>query len=389
MTQQVKVIGIVAGEASGDLLASHMMEELKRAVPSVKFIGIGGPKMQAVGMQVLFPQEKLAVRGYVEVLRHYCEILGIRRKLRAYFYAHPPDLFIGIDAPDFNLDLELKLKEHGIPTVHYISPSIWAWRGERIHKIKRAVSHMLALFPFETPLYEKAGIPVTYVGHPLADILPEVPNRNAMREQMRLPMQSKVFAFLPGSRQSEVRNLALIFINTARVILQKLPEAIFLVPLATIETRRIFEEILRHCGGQNLPIRIQFGHAHDAIIAADVVLVASGTATLEVALLKRPMVITYKMPALSYWLLKPKAYQPYFGLPNILAGKFVVPELFQDNATPENLAQALLNWLSNKEAVTELEAIFTDMHSTLRQGNAHKAAQAILSYLGMQQGANK
>ncbi|CAH1904784.1 lipid A disaccharide synthase [Candidatus Nitrotoga sp. HW29] len=389
MTQPVKVIGIVAGEASGDLLASHMMEELKRAVPSVKFIGIGGPKMQAVGMEVLFPQEKLAVRGYVEVLRHYCEIMGIRRKLRAYFYAHPPDLFIGIDAPDFNLDLELKLKEHGIPTVHYISPSIWAWRGERIHKIKRAVSHMLALFPFESPLYEQAGVPVTYVGHPLADMLPEVPNRNAMREQIRLPVQSKVFAFLPGSRQSEVRNLALIFIDTARIILQKLPEAIFLVPLATSETRRIFEEALRRCEGQDLPIRIQFGHAHDAIIAADVVLVASGTATLEVALLKRPMVITYKMPALSYWLLKPKAYQPYFGLPNILAGKFVVPELFQDDATPENLAQALLNWLSNQQAVTELEARFTDMHATLRQGNAHKAAQAIVSYLGMQQEVSK
>ncbi|RFC35565.1 MAG: lipid-A-disaccharide synthase [Candidatus Nitrotoga sp. SPKER] len=389
MTQPVKVIGIVAGEASGDLLASHMMEELKRAVPSVRFIGIGGPKMQAVGMQVLFPQEKLAVFGYLEVLKHYCEIVNIRRKLRAYFYAHPPDLFIGIDAPDFNFDLELKLKERGIPTIHYVSPSIWAWRGERIHKIKRAVSHMLALFPFEPPLYEKAGIPVTYVGHPLADILPEVPNRNAMRQQIRLPIQSTVFAFLPGSRQSEVRNLALIYIDTARIILQKLPEAIFLVPLATIETRRIFEEILSHCGGQDLPIRIQFGHAHDAIIASDVVLVASGTATLEVALLKRPMVITYKMPPLLYWLLKPKAYQPYFGLPNILAGKFVVPELLQNDATPENLAQALLNCLSNKQAIIELETIFTDMHSTLKQGNAHKAAQAILSYLNMQQGDSK
>lgn len=389
MTEQVKVIGIVAGEASGDLLASHMMEELKRAVPGVRFIGIGGPKMQAVGMQVLFPQEKLAVFGYIEVLKHYCEIVSIRRKLRAYFYAHPPDLFIGIDAPDFNFDLELKLKERGIFSIHYVSPSIWAWRGERIHKIKRAVSHMLALFPFEPPLYEKAGIPVTYVGHPLADMLPEEPNRDAMRKQMRLPTQSKVFAFLPGSRQSEVRNLAVTFIDTARIILQKLPETIFLVPLATTETRRIFEEILRHCGGQDLPIRILVGHAHDAIIAADVVLVASGTATLEVALLKRPMVITYKMPALLYWLLKPKAYQPYFGLPNILAGKFVVPELLQNDATPENLAQALLNWFSNKQAVTELEAIFTDMHSTLKQGNAHKAAQAILPYLGVQDGGIK
>jgi lipid-A-disaccharide synthase len=389
MTEQVKVIGIVAGEASGDLLASHMMEELKRAVPGVRFIGIGGPKMQAVGMQVLFPQEKLAVFGYIEVLKHYFEIVSIRRKLRAYFYAHPPDLFIGIDAPDFNFDLELKLKERGIPTIHYVSPSIWAWRGERIHKIKRAVSHMLALFPFEPPLYEKAGIPVTYVGHPLADMLSEEPDRDAMRKQMRLPTQSKVFAFLPGSRQSEVRNLAATFIDTARIILQQLPESNFLVPLATSETRRIFEEILRQHGGQDLPIRILFGHAHDAIIAADVVLVASGTATLEVALLKRPMVITYKMPALLYWLLKPKAYQPYFGLPNILSGKFIVPELLQNDATPENLAQVLLNLLSNKQAVAELEVIFTDMHSTLRQGNAHKAAQAILPFLGVQDGAVK
>lgn len=383
------MIGIVAGEASGDLLASHMMEELKRAVPGVRFIGIGGPKMQAVGMQVLFPQEKLAVFGYIEVLKHYFEIVSIRRKLRAYFYAHPPDLFIGIDAPDFNFDLELKLKERGIPTIHYVSPSIWAWRGERIHKIKRAVSHMLALFPFEPPLYEKAGIPVTYVGHPLADMLSEEPDRDAMRKQMRLPTQSKVFAFLPGSRQSEVRNLAATFIDTARIILQQLPESNFLVPLATSETRRIFEEILRQHGGQDLPIRILFGHAHDAIIAADVVLVASGTATLEVALLKRPMVITYKMPALLYWLLKPKAYQPYFGLPNILSGKFIVPELLQNDATPENLAQVLLNLLSNKQAVAELEVIFTDMHSTLRQGNAHKAAQAILPFLGVQDGAVK
>ena len=383
-SQSVKVIGIVAGEASGDLLASHLMAELKRAVPSVQFIGIGGPKMQAVGMQVLFPLEKLAVRGYVEVLRHYWEIMGIRRKLRAHFCACPPDLFIGIDAPDFNLDLELKLKEYGIPTVHYVSPSIWAWRGERIYKIKRAVSHMLALFPFEPPLYEKAGIPVTYVGHPLAEILSEVPNRDAMREQMRLPAKCKVFALLPGSRQSEVRHLAATYIETARLILKTLPEAVFLVPLATSETRRIFEEIFQHCGGQDLPVRILFGHAHEAIIAADVVLVASGTATLEVALLKRPMVITYKMPALSYWLLKPKAYQPYFGLPNILAGKFIVPELLQNEATPENLAQALLNWIFNRQSVNELEAIFTDMHASLRQGNAHKAAQAILPYLGVQ-----
>jgi len=383
------VIGIVAGEASGDLLGSHLMEALKLAMPGVQFIGIGGPKMQAVGMQVSFPMEKLAVRGYVEVFRHYNEIVGIRRKLRTYFCTNPPDLFIGVDAPDFNFDLELKLKARGIPVVHYVSPSIWAWRGERIHKIKRAVSHMLALFPFEAPLYEKEGIPVTFVGHPLADMLPVAPNRAAMRQKFRLPMQSKVFAFLPGSRQSEVRYLAATYIETAKLILQTLPEARFLVPLASKETRRIFDETLRQCDGQDLPITILFGHAHDAIIAADIVLVASGTATLETALLKRPMVITYKMPALSWWVMQRKKYQPYVGLPNILAGKFVVPELLQKDATPENLAQALLNLLFDEQAVAELETIFTNMHFMLKQDNAHKAAQAILPYLGEQMTAGK
>jgi len=381
MSQSVKTIAIVAGEASGDLLGSHLMEAIKQDMPDVRFIGVGGPKMQAAGMLVLFPMEKLAVRGYVEVLRHYREIVGIRRKLRAQFSASPPDLFIGVDAPDFNLDLELALKQRGVPVVHYVSPSIWAWRGERIHKIKRAVSHMLALFPFEAPLYEKAGVPVTYVGHPLADMLPDMPNRTAMREQMRLPRQAHVFAFLPGSRQSEVRQLAATYIETAKLILHKLPDAQFLVPLVSRETRSIFENMQWKLEAQDLPITLLFGHAHDAMIAADGVLVASGTATLEAALLKRPMVITYKMPGFTYWLSKRKQYQPYVGLPNILAGKFVVPELLQEDATPENLAQALLNFVNDKGAVAQLEDTFTEMHQTLRQNTAQKAAAAILPYL--------
>ena len=381
MSQFIKTIAMVAGEASGDLLGSHLMGALKQAMPGVRFIGIGGPKMQAAGMEILFPMEKLAVRGYVEVLRHYREIVGIRSKLRAQLIANPPDLFIGVDAPDFNLDLESALKKRGIPTVHYVSPSIWAWRGGRIHKIKRAVSRVLALFPFEAPLYEKAGVPVTYVGHPLADILPDMPKRAAMREQMRLPKQARVFAFLPGSRQSEVRQLAATYIETAKLILHKLPDAQFLVPLLSRETRTIFENMQWKLEAQHLPITLLFGHAHDAMIAADGVLVASGTATLEAALLKRPMVITYKMPSFTYWLSKRKKYQPWVGLPNILAGKFVVPELLQEDATPENLAQALLNLVANKQAVAELEEIFADMHSMLRQDAAHKAAQAILPYL--------
>ncbi len=381
MPQKEITIGIVAGEASGDLLGSHLMAALKEVRPEVRFVGIGGPKMQSEGMEVLFPMEKLAVRGYVEVLRHYREIIGIRSKLRKHFLANRPVLFIAVDAPDFNLDLELALKQHGIPTVHYVSPSIWAWRGERIHKIKRAVSHMLALFPHEPKLYQQAGVPVDYVGHPLADILPEQPKRAEMRETMRIPAHAKVFALLPGSRQSEVRQLARTLIETARLILQKLPDARFLVPLASRETRGIFEQALYDCAALELPITMLFGHAQDAMIVADGVLVASGTATLEAALLKRPMVITYRMPALSWWLMKRKSYQPYFGLPNILCGRFVVPELMQEDATPENLAQALLNLLDNKDAVEQLEQTFVDLHRSLRQNAAQKAAAAILLYL--------
>jgi len=382
MQQNKIVIGIVAGEASGDMLGSHLMAALKEARPEIHFIGIGGPKMQSVGMETLFPMEKLAVRGYVEVLRHYREIVGIRSKLRTYFSNNRPELFIGVDAPDFNLELELALKQRGIPTIHYVSPSIWAWRGERINKIKRAVSHMLALFPHEPKLYQQAGIPVDYVGHPLADMLPEYPKRAEMRETMRIPLQTKVFAFLPGSRQSEVKHLAHTYIETAKLILQQLPEARFLVPLVSRETRGIFEQALYDCDAQQLPMTLLFGHAQDAMIAADIALVASGTATLECALLKRPMIITYKMPAFSWWMIKRKRYQPYFGLPNILCERFVVPELIQEDATPENLTQALLNLLNDKAAVAELEQVFHALHQSLRQNTAQKAAAAILPYLG-------
>ncbi|GAB1232861.1 lipid-A-disaccharide synthase [Ferrigenium sp. UT4] len=381
MAHTEKTIAIVAGEASGDLLGSMLIAAIRQTKPGVRFIGIGGPKMQAAGMEILFPLEKLAVNGYLEVLRHYRELLGIRRSLRDRFLAERPDLFIGVDAPDFNLDLELVLKQHGIPTVHYVSPSIWAWRAERIHKIKRAVSHLLALFPFESPLYEKAGVPVTYVGHPLADLLPEQTRRGEMREQMRIRAGMRVFALLPGSRQSEVHRLAATYIETAKLILREIPEVQFLVPLASRETRNIFERELWRQEAWDLPLTLLFGHAHDAMIAADGVLVASGTATLEAALLKRPMVITYKMSPFTYWLARRKQYLPFVGLPNILAGRFVVPEILQDDATPENLAQALLNMVNNKQAVVQLEQRFGEMQRTLRRDAAHKAAQAILPFL--------
>ncbi len=381
MSQTAPVIGMVAGEASGDLLGSHLMNALKKVRPDIRFVGIGGPKMQAAGMEVLFPMEKLAVRGYVEVLRHYREIVGIRRQLRDYFLKNKPDVFIAVDAPDFNLDIEFALKSRGIPTVHYVSPSIWAWRAERIKKIKRAVSHMLALFPHEPKIYEAAGVPVTYVGHPLADLLPEQPSRAAMREIMHIPLDAPVFALLPGSRQSEVNQLARLLIDTAKQILSHAPEARFLVPLATRETRAIFEQARYDADADELPFTLLFGHAQDAMIAADGVIVASGTATLECALLKRPMVITYRMPALSWKLMKRKSYQPYYGLPNILCERFVVPELLQEEATPENLAQALLNLVHDKTVVAALEDTFLTLHRSLKQNTAEKAAAAILPFL--------
>lgn len=374
-------IGLVAGEASGDMLGAHLIAALKQRLPQAEFIGIGGPKMISAGMRTLFPMEKLAVRGYVEVLRHFREILGIRRKLIHYFKSNPPDIFIGVDAPDFNLTLETALKRRGIPTVHYVSPSIWAWRGERIRKIGRAASHVMAIFPFEKPLYDAAKIPCTYVGHPLADFLPDNPNRYAMREQLKMPQSAIVIAMLPGSRQSELQYMAELYIRTAQVIAAQNPRVHFLVPLVSRETRNYFEELLYRLGAQDLPLTILFGHAHDAMIAADAVLVASGTATLEAALLVRPMVITYKMSPASYRIMKRKGYLPYVGLPNILAGRFVVPEILQDDATPENLAQALLNVVGDPIVTARLGQQFFEMRRELKQNAAEQAVAAIMPYL--------
>ena len=381
MTPGVVRIAIVAGEASGDLLASHLIKALKEKLPNAEFFGIGGPKMLGQGFKAWHPLEKLAVRGYVEVLKHYREISGIRSDLKKRLIADPPDVFIGVDAPDFNLGLEKALKQRGIQTIHYVSPSIWAWRGKRIHKIGEAVSRVLALFPFEPALYEKQGIPVTYVGHPLADILPVEDGRKKARELLELSPQQAVFALLPGSRQSELEYMADTFIGTALEIQKKLPEALFLVPLATRETRLIFENALYRCNARELPIRMLFGHAHEAMMASDAVLVASGTATLEAALLKRPMAIAYKMAPLSYRMMRGMGYLPYIGLPNVLAGKFVVPEFIQDDATPENLAQALLNFYADKTTCAKISDIFHEIHLQLKQNTAEKAAAAILDHL--------
>ncbi len=397
-------IAIVAGEASGDLLGGHLMHALKAQRKDLTFIGIAGPKMMAQGAQSLFPIEKLSVRGYVEVLKHLWGLLKLRRSLFKQLLAEKPDIFIGIDAPDFNFWLERKLKTHGITTIHYVSPSIWAWRGGRMGKIKRAVSHVLALFPFEPALYESAGIPVTYVGHPLADELPIKPNKTAAREILKIEKNKLVIAMLPGSRQSEVKQHADLLIKTAQLITKehknaqfagvKYASVKFLVPLITRETRQLFEAALYNNISHNqanlnddneaietLDLDILFGHAHDAMEAADMVIVASGTATLEAALLKKPMVITYKMPALSWQILKRMRYQPYVGLPNILAGKFLVPELLQDYATPQKLADAVARLLSDDAYLKEIKQEFTAIHQTLKQNSAKKAAAVILSYL--------
>lgn len=381
MSRALVRIAIVAGEASGDLLASHLIAALRARLPHAEFFGIGGPKMQAQGFDAWYPLEKLAVRGYVEVLRHYREISGIRSQLRARLLADPPDVFIGVDAPDFNLALEKALKRRGIPAVHYVSPSIWAWRGERIRKIGESVTRILALFPFEPALYEARDIPVSYVGHPLADVLPVEDGRVAARELLEIPAARPVFALLPGSRQSELQYMADTFIRTARQITARLPEALFLVPLATRETRLLFEQAIYRCEARDLPIRMLFGHAHDAMAAADVVLVASGTATLEAALLKRPMVIAYRMSPFSYRMMKRMGYLPYVGLPNVLAGRFVVPEFIQDDATPENLAQAMLNLHADRDNAVRIAEVFRDIHLQLRQNTAEKAASAILDCL--------
>ena len=375
-------IALVAGEASGDLLAAHLIEALRRRIPDADFCGIGGPKMQRAGCDAWWPAETLAVRGYAEVLRHYREIAGVRRALLKRLLKEKPDVFIGVDAPDFNLWLERKLKRAGIPTVHYVSPSVWAWRGGRVKRIAKSVDQLLALFPFEPPLYEKVGLPVTYVGHPLADVLPLEVSRKAARELLELPETSDpIFALLPGSRQSEVSFMAELFIQTAGRLRERFPNALFLVPLVSRETRNLFETTLWKLGAQEWPVKLLFGHAQDALAACDGALVASGTATLEAALLKTPMVIAYRMSRWSWRLMKRMRYQPWVGLPNVLAGSFVVPEFLQDDATPENLAQALGNLVVDTEVRQRLNNLFTDMHLQLRQDTAEKAAAAVLPLL--------
>jgi lipid-A-disaccharide synthase len=382
-------IAMVAGEASGDLLGYHLIQELKSLHPDIEIFGIAGPKMMSLGAKSLYPIERLSVRGYLEVLRHLWGLLKLRKELLKQILQQKPDVFIGIDAPDFNFWLEKKLKAKGIATIHYVSPSIWAWRKNRIHSIKRAVSHILALFPFEPALYQQIGVPVTYIGHPLADALPMEPDVPQMREKLKLKKNSVVIALLPGSRQSEVIFHAELMLESAisfeRLMRENGKNVQFLVPLVTRETRDIFQnawhQLLTQKPDVQIDMQIMFGHAHEAMIAADAIVVASGTATLEAALLKKPMVITYKMSNMSWQLLKRMRLQPYVGLPNILAGEFIVPELLQKDANPEQIAQTLYNVLADKTGLTELREKYRTIHAQLKQNSAQKAAAVIKQFL--------
>ena len=375
------IIALVAGESSGDLLASRLLSGLRPQLPTARMHGIGGPKMAQYGFVSDWPMEKLSVRGLFEVLGHYREIKGIQNSLRAGLIAERPSVFIGVDAPDFNLGLETDLKQAGIPTMHFISPSIWAWRGGRIKKIERAVSHMLVVFPFEEEIYRKAGIDVTYVGHPLAEVIPLQPDGAAARGALNLPLSNTVIAILPGSRMSELKYNAVAFVETAKLLLARDPATKIVVPMAGENLMKYFNELVAAAGLGDVPLQILQGQSHCAIAAADAVLVASGTASLEVALFKKPMVIAYKMLRATWEIMRHMGYQPWIGLPNILAQEFIVPELLQQAATPQAMADALCRQLDDAAGRIRLTERFTQMHHTLLRDTAKESANAVMKLI--------
>jgi lipid-A-disaccharide synthase len=368
-------LGLVAGEASGDLLAGLLLGGLKQHWPDLQTAGIGGPQMAAQGFQTWWPSDKLAVRGYVEVLRHYREIAGIRNALAQRLLHDPPVAFIGVDAPDFNLGLELRLRAAGIKSVHFVCPSIWAWRGGRVKKLSASCDHVLCLFPFEPELLHAHGVAATYVGHPLADTIPLQAPREAARQALGIGAAQALVAILPGSRRSEIQYNAPTFLQAAAVMKRQRPDLRFVLPLAP-GLRSLVEPMLaQHAPG--VPIVLTDGGSHTALAACDVTIIASGTATLEAALFRRPMVIGYKIHPISYQLMKRMALQPWVGLPNILCRDFVVPELLQQACTPQALADAAFGWLDQPARVAQIERRFEDLHHRLRQDTARRATDAI------------
>ncbi len=375
MDSPSKRFALVAGETSGDLLAGLLLGGVRQRWPDLKSFGIGGPRMAAQGFESWWPSEKLAVRGYIEVLPKIREILSIRKQLRDRLLSGDrPDLFIGVDAPDFNFDLEAALKAGGIKTVHFVCPSFWAWRPKKVLKLRRSADHVLCLFPFEPALLAQHGVASTYVGHPLAQLIPLQPDRRAARQSLGLGDDDTVVAILPGSRQSEVQYIACRFFDAALLMQRQRPGLRFVVPALPALRPRI-DELVRASGLQG--VTVLDGRSHDALAACDATLIASGTATLEAALFKRPMVIAYNMNWLSWQIMRRKQLQPWVGLPNILCGEFVVPELLQDAATPQALARGMLDWLDAPERITALQQRFTELHHTLKCDTAQLATDAI------------
>lgn len=369
-------VALVAGEASGDILGSGLMQAIKQRYPDTEFIGVGGARMEAEGLKSYFPMERLAVMGLVEVLGRLFELLGRRRQLARDLIAAQPDVFIGIDAPDFNLGLELKLRRAGIKTVHYVSPSVWAWRQKRVLKIREACDLMLTLFPFEAQFYDEHQVPVRFVGHPLADAIPQQADRIAAREALDLPQHEPVVALMPGSRGGEVSRLGELFLDAAIRLRALRPGIRFLMPCATPERREQLEQML---AGRDLPLTLLNGRSHEALAACDAVLIASGTATLEALLYKRPMVVAYRVAPLTYRILKRLVKSPYISLPNLLAERLLVPELIQDAATPEALAQAVAPLIDGGQVQTEG---FDVIHRALRRDASLSAADAVLKLAG-------
>lgn len=369
-------IGIVAGEASGDMLGAGLMEALRSRFPDARFEGIGGPQMTAAGCRSLYPMERLAVMGLFEVAGRLLELIPVRRRLAKHFIADPPDAFVGIDAPDFNLALEDRLHRGGVRTAHYVSPSVWAWRRYRIHRIARAVDRMLVLFPFEERFYAAHGVPVAYVGHPLADRIREAPDPGDARRRLGLAAAGEVVALLPGSRLGEVSRLAAPMLGAAAWIARRRPGTRFVVPLATPAVRSAFEAVLR--GHEAAPaLTLVDARSRDALAAADVVLLASGTATLEALLLARPMVITYRMLDVTYRILERLVKLDHVGLPNLLAGRGVVPELLQDDATAPRLGAAVLALLERPALRAEMAHAFRAMRAGLQRDASARAAEAV------------
>lgn len=373
-------IALVAGEASGDILGAGLMRALKAQHPAVEFIGVGGPLMQAEGLTSYFPMERLSVMGLVEVLGRLRELLARRKLLIQTLIEERPDVFIGIDAPDFTLNIELKLRQAGIKTVHYVSPSVWAWRQKRVLKIREGCDLMLTLLPFEARFYEEKGVPVRFVGHTLADTIPLQADRAAVRAELGLP-DGPLVALMPGSRGGEVGRLASVFFDAAERLQSMKPGIRFVLPCASPQRRAQIETLLE---GRNLPLTLLDGKSHLALAACDAVLIASGTATLEALLYKRPMVVAYRLAPLTFWILKRMVKSPYISLPNLLAQRLLVPELLQDDATPEALAQTLLPLIDGGEEQTRG---FDDIHRTLRRDASNQAADAVLTLIGQKQDA--